>query len=169
MAFSYMQIVFGYLVGYAVIATVLLPLYYKHNLISIYGYLEKRFGFYSYKTGAFFFLLSRILGASFRLFLVAMVMQLFVMDAFGIPFWVTVLATIVLIWVYTFRGGINTIVWTDSLQTFCMLLAVGLTILSIGNALDKSFGELIDLVQASDYSQVFFFQGGWSDPNNFFK
>lgn len=169
MAFSYMQMVLGYLVGYAVIALVLLPLYYRLNLTSIYGYLEKRFGNTSYKTGAFFFLLSRTIGASFRLYLVALVLQLFVMDDLGIPFWGTVMTTILLIWIYTFRGGISTIVWTDTLQTVCMLAAVVLTIYSIGNALNQSTGELIQTIRSSDYSQVFFFEGGWSDPNNFFK
>ena len=122
--FSYMQMVLGYLVGYFVIATVLMPIYYRLQLTSIYTYLEQRLGFYSYKTGAGFFLLSRTFGASARLFLVALVLQEFVLGIYGIPFWMTVLITIVLIWIYTFRGGIKTIVWTDTLQTFCMLLAV---------------------------------------------
>ena len=169
MDFSYMQMVFGYLLGYAVIATVLLPLYYRLQLTSIYEYIEQRFGFFSYKTGAGFFLLSRTIQASFRLYLVAIVSQLFVMDAFGVPFWLTVLVTILLIWIYTFRGGINTIVWTDTLQTICMLSAVILTIFAIGSEMDRNFGELITLVQKSDYSQLFFFEGGWQDPNNFFK
>ncbi|MCP3928415.1 MAG: sodium:solute symporter [Bacteroidetes bacterium] len=167
--FSYMQMVFGYLLGYVVVATVLMPLYYRLNLTSIYGYLEKRFGWEAYKTGAAYFLLSRTIGASFRLYLVAIVLQKFVMEPFGVPFWVTVLSTIVLIWVYTFRGGIKTIVWTDALQTICMLTAVVLTIIAIGQSLEKSIPELITLVRQSDYSQFFFFKGGWSDPNNFFK
>ena len=169
MAFSYMQMVFGYLVGYAVIALVLLPLYYRQNLTSIYGYLDNRFGNNSYKTGAVFFLLSRTIGASFRLYLVALVLQLFVMNALGVPFWLTVLSTILLIWIYTFRGGINTIVWTDTLQTLCMITAVVMTISSIGAALNKSTGELITTIGNSEYSQLFFFEGGWGDPNNFFK
>lgn len=168
-SFSYMQMIFGNLLGYLVIAHVLMPLYYRLNLTSIYGYLEKRFGWYSYKTGSAYFLLSRTIGASFRLYLVAIVLQKFVLGPFGIPFWLTVMVTILLIWVYTFRGGINTIVWTDTLQTVCMLTAVILTIFSIGQALETNLGGLIDLVQKSDYSQVFFFEGGWGDPNNFFK
>jgi len=167
--FSYMQMVFGYLVGYLVIATVLLPLYYRNNLTSIYGYLEKRFGFFSYKIGAFYFLLSRSIGAAFRLFLVAIVLQTFIMGPFGIPFWVTVMATILLIWVYTFRGGISTIVWTDTLQTLCMLIAVILTVVAIGNAFDRNFGELITMVKDSEYGQMFFFENGWTDPNYFWK
>ncbi|MGC9343339.1 MAG: sodium:solute symporter family transporter, partial [Bacteroidales bacterium] len=129
--FTYMQMVLGYLLGYFVIANVLMPLYYRLNLTSIYTYLESRFGKASYKTGASFFLLSRIIGASFRLFLVANVLQFTVFQSWGVPFFITVLVTIVLIWLYTFRGGIKTIVWTDSLQTFSMLLAVIITVILI--------------------------------------
>lgn len=168
-SFSYMQMVFGYLVGYTIIATVLMPVYYKLNLVTIYGYLKQRFGNVSYKTGSFFFLLSRTIGASFRLYLVAIVLQKFVMEPFGLPFWVTVLLTIVLIWVYTFRGGIKTIVWTDTLQTFCMLAAVILTVIAIAGKLDVGIGSIPSLVAGSEYSQMFFFENGWSDPNNFFK
>jgi Na+/proline symporter len=169
MSFSYMQVVMGYLVGYLIIGTVLMPLYYRLNLTSIYGFLEKRFGFFSYKTGAAFFLLSRTIGAAFRLFLVAIILQKFVMDAYGIPFWLTVLCTIALIWVYTSRGGIKTIVWTDTLQTVFMLGAVILTIISIGSSMEMSLGDMVAMVRKSEYSQVFFFENGWADPNNFFK
>ena len=167
--FSYMQMVFGYLVGYLVIATVLMPMYYRLNLTSIYTYLEERFGVASYKTGSAFFLLSRTIGASFRLYLVAIVLQEFVMHHYGIPFWGTVLLTIALIWIYTFRGGIKTIVWTDALQTFCMLLAVILTVIVIGQKLDLSFVGLVQTVKDSDYSQIFYFEGGWGEKKNFFK
>ncbi|MBR9921478.1 MAG: sodium:solute symporter [Bacteroidetes bacterium] len=167
--FAYMQVVFGYLLGYLVIATVLMPIYYKQGLVSIYGYLENRFGKVSYKTGAFYFLLSRIIGASFRLYLVGIVLHEFVMKSFGVPFWVTVSATILLIWIYTFRGGIKTIVWTDTLQTFCMLTAVILTVIAISRAMDLDFGGLVTTIRESDYSQMFYFEGGWQDPNNFFK
>ena len=169
MSFSYMQMVFGYLVGYFVIATVLMPLYYRLNLTSIYGYLEKRLGFYSYKTGAGFFLLSRLIGASFRLYLVAMVVQKFVMEPFGVPFWGTVMMTIILIWVYTYKGGIKTIVWTDTLQTIAMLTAVTLTIYSIVHSLGGSLSGIYGMIKESGYAQMFFFKGGWDDPNNFFK
>lgn len=170
MAFSYMQMVLGYLLGYVVIATVLLPLYYRLKLVSIYTYLEERFGFYAYKTGAAYFLLSRVIGASFRLYLVAIVFQtICTLTGIVVPFWLTVLVTILLIWVYTFKGGIKTIVWTDTLQTLFMLTAVILTIFAIGTALEKNISELTGLVWQSDYSQIFFFEGGWSDPNNFFK
>lgn len=165
--FGYMQMVLGYLVGYLIIGTVLMPLYYKLNLVSIYTYLEQRFGFWSYKTGAFFFLLSRTIGASFRLFLVAGVLQLVMFDDWGVPFWLTVLITIGLIWLYTFRGGIKTIVWTDTLQTFFMLLAVGVTIFVIGQEMNFSFGELKDAVINSKYSKVFVWE--WNAGNHFLK
>ena len=122
--FSYMLVVAGYLIGYTVIAIVLMPMYYRLNLTSIYSYLEQRFGFWSYKSGAFFFLLSRTIGASFRMFLVVNVLQVFVFDAWNIPFYVTVSIFIVLIILYTLKGGIKTIIWTDTLQTTFMLLAV---------------------------------------------
>lgn len=166
--FSYMQMVLGYLVGYFIVANVLMPLYYRLNLTSIYTYLEQRFGFWSYKTGAFYFLLSRIIGASFRLFLVASVFQIAVFDGWGVPFWVTVAITILLIWIYTFKGGIKTIVWTDTLQTFFMLSAVGITILVIGYELDWGFSKMITEVSDSDYSQIFFFDS-WNDKQYFFK
>ncbi len=168
-AFSYMQIVLGYLVGYLVIGTVLLPIYYRLQLTTIYGYLEKRLGFYSYKSGAMYFLISRIIGSSFRLYLVAIVLQKFIFDPLGISFYITVLATIGLIWVYTFKGGIKTIVWTDTFQTVAMLGAVSLTIYFIGKDIGTGFFETFSLVRNSEYSQVFFFEGGWTDPNNFFK
>ncbi len=153
--FGYMQIVIGYLLGYFVIATVLLPLYYKLNLTSIYQYLRDRFGNHAYKTGAVYFLLSRIIGASLRLYLIAMVIQLAVCDALGVPFEVTVFLSIGLIYLYTFRGGIKTVVWTDTLQTFCMLLAAGLTIFLINDQLGWSLGEMVSEIRASDYSDIF--------------
>jgi len=168
-SFSYMQVVMGYMVGYFIIATVLMPIYYRLNLTTIYGYFEERFGSNSHKVGAAYFILSRIIGASFRLFLVAIVLQKFVMDAFGIPFFLTVFITIFLIWIYTYRGGIKTIVWTDTIQTFCMLLAVILTILAIGQELGVGVAGIPGLVLDSDYTQLFYFDGGWSDPNNFYK
>jgi SSS family transporter len=165
--FSYFQVVLGYIVGYVVIGTVLLPLYYRMNSLTIYGYLEERFGYYAYKTGASFFLLSRIVGSSFRLFLVAGVLQIAIFDAWNIPFWVAVLVTMVLIWLYTFRGGIKTIVWTDTLQTTFMLLAVVVSIKLIGDELGLSFSQLSETVQASELSRIFFWD--WQDGKNFFK
>jgi Na+/proline symporter len=154
--FSYMMIVFGYLIGYIVIINILLPLYYRMNLTSIYTYLDKRLGFRSYQAGAAFFLLSRTIGASFRMFLVVNVLQLFVFDAWGVPFWLTVVIFIVLIWVYTFRGGIRTIVWTDTLQTTFMLAAVVITIIMISGSLHWSFGEMANRVFHSDFSKMLF-------------
>jgi Na+/proline symporter len=166
--FSYMQMVMGYFVGYTVIALVLMPLYYRLNLTSIYTYLEDRFGYYSYKTGAGFFLLSRTIGAAFRLFLVAQVLQYLVFEQWGVPFFVTVMITIALIWLYTFKGGIKTIVWTDSLQTLFMLIAVGVSIYFISTEMDLGFSGLISEVKNSDYSQVFFFED-WNDKKHFVK
>ncbi|MBF8964183.1 sodium:solute symporter [Pontibacter sp. FD36] len=153
--FTYMQLVLGYLAGYVVIATVLLPLYYRLNLVSIYTYLDQRFGFWSYKTGAGFFLLSRTLGAAIRLFLVASVLQLAVFDEMGIPFAVTVGITILLIWAYTFRGGMKTIIWTDTFQTTAMLLAVGVSIWVVSDELNMGFQGMVDTISASEYGKVF--------------
>jgi Na+/proline symporter len=169
MNLSYMQMVLGYLLGYLVIATVLMPLYYKLNLTTIYGYLRQRFGVVSYKTGAFYFLVSRIVGASFRLFLVAIVLQNFVMESLGVSFYTTVAITIILIWIYTYRGGIKTIVWTDTIQTSCMLGAVIMTIWAIGGSLDLSLGQMWGEIADQGYTQMFYFGDGWSDPNNFYK
>ncbi|WP_020530774.1 sodium:solute symporter [Flexithrix dorotheae] len=164
---TYFQIVLGYLLGYLVIGTVLMPLYYRLNLVSIYTYLQDRFGIWSYKTGSFFFLLSQTIGASFRLFLVAGVLQIAFFDSFGVPFEVSVLITIILIWLYTFKGGIKTIVWTDSLQTFFMLLSVCISIYIIAQQLDLSFNQVMDKVGNSDYSKIFIWD--WKPGNNFFK
>ena len=164
---GYMQIVLGYLVGYAVIALVLMPLYYRLNLTSIYGYLGERYGNNAYKMGAIFFLLSRIVGASLRLYLVALVLQLAICNHFGIPFEATVFISITLIYIYTFRGGIKTVVWTDTLQTFCMLLAAGVAVYVISSSLDWSMGEMIQEIQQSKYSKVFVWD--WAPGTNFFK
>jgi len=152
--FSYMLVVFGYLFGYLVIATVLLPLYYRLKLTSIYTYLEQRFGHFSYKTGAAFFILSRVLGASLRMFLVINVLQLFVFDAWNIPFWVNVLIFIVLIILYTLKGGIRTIVWTDTLQTTFMLLAVVLSVVYISRELGSPVMKLVGSVWNSPVSSM---------------
>jgi SSS family transporter len=155
--FGYLQVVFGYFFGYLIIAYVLLPIYYKLNLTSIYTYLRDRFGNTSYKTGSIAFLISRIVGASFRLFLVAKVLQLLIFDALGVPFSITVIITVALIWLYTFKGGIKTIIYTDALQTFFMLVAVIITITFLANALDlNSFSEVYINVTESAMSKVFF-------------
>lgn len=167
--FAYMQAVMGYMLGYVVIAQILLPLYYKLRLTSIYTYLEQRFGIASYKTGAAFFLISRIIGASFRLYLVAIVLDKFVFEPMGIPFAFTVAVTILLIWVYTMRGGIKTVVWTDTFQTASMLIAVILTFIFIGSEMEGGIGGLVGEISRSDFSKMFYFADGWGDPNNFFK
>jgi Na+/proline symporter len=165
--FSYFQMVLGFVPGYAFIALVLMPLYYRLRLVSIYGYLEQRFGFFSYKTGAFFFLLSRLIGSSFRLFLVAGVLQIAFFDSFNLPFWFTVAVTILLIWLYTFQAGIKTIVWTDTLQTLLMLTAVVVSIHLIGKELELSVGGMVQVIQDSEMSQIFFWD--WQSGKNFFK
>ncbi len=165
--FAYMQVVLGYVLGYVVIIKVLLPLYYRLQLTSIYTYLGQRFGNVSYKTGSAFFLLSRIIGASFRLYLVAIVLQLSIFDAFGIPFWLTVAITILLIWVYTFRSGIKTIIWTDTLQTTFMLAAAFLTIYFIKKQMLPD-ASLMEYVAHSNYSQIFFFDD-WRNEHFFWK
>jgi SSS family transporter len=160
--FGYFQVVMGYLVGYWVIIGVLMPLYYRLNLISIYTFLEKRFSFWSYKTGAFFFLISRTIGSSLRLYLAATVLQLFLFDAWNVPFIVTVATTIVLIWLYTVKGGVKTIVWTDSFQTIFLIAAVCVAVWQITQKLGMSLGEMISTVQNSQYSKVFYFD----DPDS---
>jgi Na+/proline symporter len=160
--FAYMQGVFGFFVGYVFIALVLIPLYYKLNVTSIYQYLEQRFGVVSYKTGAFFFLLSRVTGASFRLFLVALAMQYIVFEQLGVPFWLTVVISILLIWLYTNRGGIKTIVWTDTLQTLAMLTSVGVAIYLINDKLDWTYFEFLSSSEFKAKGQIFFFD----DPNS---
>lgn len=165
---SYMQMVLGYLAGYTVIANILMPMYYRLNLTSIYTYLEERFGKFSYKTGASFFLLSRVIGASFRLYLVARVLQISVFDHWGVPFWVTVMVTILLIWLYTNRGGIRTIIWTDTLQTFSMLAAVIVSIIFISKSLGLNFGEMVATISASEYGKIFEFSN-WQAGNHFVK
>ncbi len=152
--FTYFVIVLGYVAGYAVITSVLLPLYYKLNLTSIYTYLDKRFGNNSYLTGASFFLISRIIGASFRMFLVVTVLQYFVFDHYGIPFWITVVVFMLLIQLYTIKGGIKTIVWTDTLQTTFMLLSVIITVVIITNNMNTGFVEIVKKVWHSDYSKI---------------
>ena len=155
--FGYLQVVFGYFFGYLVIAYILLPIYYKLNLTSIYTYLKDRFGTVSYKTGSIAFLISRTVGAAFRLFLVAKVLQLLIFDQYDIPFLVTVVITIALIWLYTFKGGIKTIIFTDTLQTLFMLISVVVTIIFLASALDlNGVSEIYTNVKDNAMSKVFF-------------
>lgn len=167
--FGYLQVVFGYFFGYLVIAYVLLPLYYQLNLTSIYAYLDKRFGRISYKTGAVAFLISRTVGAAFRLFLVAQVLQFLVFDNFNIPFPITVIITIALIWLYTHKGGIKTIIFTDTLQTLFMLVSVIVTVIFLASALGlDGISELFSSVKNNGMSKVFFFDDS-NDPQFFWK
>ena len=166
--FSYLQIVIGYLFGYLVIAYVLIPFYYKLNITSIYEFLKQRFGTVSHKTGAFFFFISRVLIASFRLFLVASVLQYFIFDSWNVPFEITVILSILLIWVYTYKGGIKTIIWTDTLQTFFMLFAVFATIYIILNKLNWSVADLFASEEYNKYSKIIF-SGDFNDKRNILK
>lgn len=160
--FGYFQVVLGYLVGYWVIIGILLPLYYRLNLVSIYTYLEQRFDTYSYKTGAFFFLISRSIGSALRLYLAATVLQLFLFDAWDVPFIVTVATTIVLIWVYTFKGGVKTVVWTDTFQTLFLVSAVCIAVWQISAAMDFSFSDMVHAIKDNGYSKIFYVD----DPNS---
>jgi len=165
--FSYMQVVFGYIIGYGVIALVLMPVYYRMNLTSIYTYLEKRFGNASYKTGSFFFILSRTIGASFRLYIVINVLQTFVFEQWGVPFILTVAIFMALIMLYTYKGGVKTIVWTDTLQTTFMLATVIFSVVMISDELGISLGNLLGEVLKSDYSTIF--ENDPLSPNFFWK
>ncbi len=153
--FAYMQMVFGFIIGYFIVANVLLPIYYKMNLVSIYGYLEERFGISSYKTGASFFLLSRTLGSAFRLYIVAIVLQKCVFDAWNIPFGLTVMITILLIFLYTRKGGIKTVIWTDTIQTLVFVGAVVLCIFQIKSSMNLSFAGMIKTITDNDMSKIF--------------
>jgi solute:Na+ symporter, SSS family len=166
--FSYLQMVIGYLAGYFVIANVLMPLYYRLELTSIYTYLDTRFGKSSYKTGAWFFLLSRTIGASFRLFLVANVLQITIFNSWNVPFYITVLVTIAFIWLFTFKGGIKTIIWTDTIQTFAMLTALILCIVLISKSMGMNVKELFRTLSASEYSRIFYWDD-WKSPYHFVK
>lgn len=165
--FTYYGIVIGYLMGYAVIALVLLPLYYKLNLTSIYAYLGQRFGNYSYKTGSFFFILSRLFGSALRMYLVVYVLQEFVFSYFGIPIWATASLFIVIILLYTYRGGIKTIVWTDTLQTTFMLAALVLIMVFIRKSMHTNVAGIWQMMQQDGYTTMFNTQ--WQDHNFFLK
>ncbi|MBF6598136.1 MAG: sodium:solute symporter [Fermentimonas sp.] len=165
---TYMQMVFGFFFGYLVIAYVLLPLYYRLNLTTIYGYLEQRFGRNSYKTGAWFFLLSKIVGAAARLYLVAFILQTLVFDAWGIPFVITVIGIILVIWLYSHKSGIKTIIWTDWLQTILFLTALVLIVWQVSTRLNFNIGDTIAAIGNSPHSRIFVFDD-WGSTQNFFK
>jgi len=166
--FSYFQVVIGYILGYLIIGTVLMPLYYRLNLISIYSYLDQRFGFWSYKTGSAFFLLSRTVGSAVRLYVAAQVLQLALFKPLGVPFEVAVAITILLIWIYTFKGGVKTIIVTDTLQTFFLITAVILTIVLVSQELNlHGISDVWNTVQDSGYAKVFYWDV--NDSKNFWK
>ena len=167
--FKYFQFVLGNAIGFIIIAKVLLPLYYRMNLTSIYGYIERRLGTYSYKTAATIFLISRTIGSSFRLYLVVIVLQRYVFDYYGIPFAVTVLISLALIFAYTYRGGLKTIIITDTLQTFFLVTSVFLTIFFICRSLNLNIFEAFEEVKNSGYSKTFFFDDFVSSKFHFVK
>ncbi|HEX7757551.1 MAG TPA: sodium:solute symporter [Niabella sp.] len=154
-AFGYMQVVLGYMIGYLLIAYVLLPLYYRLQLTSIYGYLKTRMGNLSYKTGAWFFIISRLVGATARLYLVVHILQITILDSFGVPFWASTLIILVMIILYTFEGGVKTIVWTDTLQTTCMLLGLVICTVYLLQHMNISVGESLDAMHTRRLSKIF--------------
>lgn len=166
--FGYLQLVMGFIVGQLIIAFVLTPLFYRMHLTSIYQYLSDRFGMASYHTGAWFFFISKMLGAAVRLFLVCITLQLLAFGPLGIPFWVNVVLSVGLVWLYTFRGGVKSIIWTDSLKTLCLIVSVGLCIYFIAHDMDFSFGGMVRAIDHSSYSKVFFFNDV-NDKEYFFK
>lgn len=166
--FTYFQVVMGYLIGYFFVAFILLPVYYNYKLTSIYEYLKIRFGKNSHIVGASSFFVSRVLGASFRLFLVAIVMQQFIFDAWAVPFEITVVISILLIWIYTQRGGIKTIVWTDTLQTLLMIVSVSVTLIFILKSLEWNFNDFLISDEFDSYNKIFVFDD-FLVRNNFFK
>ena len=156
-SFGYLQMVLGFIAGQLIIAYLLVPLFYKMNLVSIYEYLENRFGMSSYRTGAWFFFISKMLGAAVRLFLVCLTLQLLVFEPFGLPFLLNVAITVALVWLYTFQGGVKSLIWTDSLKTFCLVVSVVLCIWYIASDLNLSFTGMVSTIADSDMSRIFFF------------
>lgn len=167
-SFSYLQMVLGFVVGQFIIAFVLIPLFYKLNVVSIYEYLENRFGVSSYKTGAWFFFISKMLGASVRLFLVCITLQLLVFEPLNLPFALNAALTVLLVWLYTFKGGVKTLIWTDAFKTFCLVISVVLCIYYIASDLNLNFSSLVVTIKESSMSKMFFFDD-INDKRYFFK
>lgn len=165
---TYLQTCLGFVLGYVAVAFVLLPIYYRLNLTTIYSYLQQRLGTRSYKTGAWFFLLSKMSGAAVKFYVVCMILQRFVLDALGIPFVITVLVLVALIWLYTRRGGIKTLVWTDTFQTFCMFMALIFIIINVMSMLNLSVNEVVTTIVQDERSRVFVFDD-WISKQNFWK
>lgn len=156
-SFGYLQMILGFVAGQLIIAFILTPLFYRMKLISIYEFLENRFGMSSYRTGAWFFFISKMLGAAVRLFLVCLTLQLLVFQPFGLPFILNVAITVVLVWLYTFRGGVKSLIWTDSLKTLCLIVSVVLCIYYIASGLNLTFTGMVNIVTDSKLSRIFFF------------
>lgn len=165
---TYLQMCLGFIPGYFIVAFVLLPIYYKLNLTTIYTYLNNRFGPRAYKTGSWFFLLSKMLGASLRFYVVCLIVQAFVCKQMGIPFVVTAMCMVLLIWLYTRRGGIKTLVWTDSFQTLCLFLSLILIIINVAGAMNMNLTEAAQAVATDPMSRIFVFDD-WLSPQNFWK
>lgn len=166
--FSYMQMVLGFFVGYLIIAFVLIPLFYRMNVVSLYEYLDTRFGVLSHKTGAWFFFISKMLGAALRAYVVCAVLQLLVFDHYNLPFVLNMVITMLLVWLYTQQGGVKSIVWTDTLKTFCLIGSVVLCIVFIMRDMNLSFADMTSQIAGHDYSKMFFF-GDVSDSHYFWK
>ena len=165
---TYMQTVLGFFVGYILIAKILLPLYYKLQLTTIYSYLRDRIGPHSYKTGASFFLLSKIVGAAARLYLVVLILQHYVFNTWNIPFFITVIICIFLVWLYTYRSGIKTIIWTDTLQTLCLIAMLVVIIWQVKDKMGLDFGSMIQTIHSSPHFRIFEFDD-WNSPQHFVK
>ena len=165
---TYMQTVLGFFVGYILIAKILLPLYYKLQLTTIYSYLRDRIGPHSYKTGASFFLLSKIVGAAARLYLVVLILQHYVFNTWNIPFFITVIISIFLVWLYTYRSGIKTIIWTDTLQTLCLIAMLVVIIWQVKDKMGLDFGSMIQTIHSSPHFRIFEFDD-WNSPQHFVK
>jgi len=165
---SYLQMVLGFAVGQLIIALVLIPLFYRMNLVSIYEYLEKRFGLSTYQTGAWLFFVSKMTGASIRLFIVCVVLQFLVFEPFGLSFIFNIIFTVGIVWIYTFRGGVKTLIWTDSFKTFCLIVSVGLCIYYIAGNLETTGGTIFSVISNSKMSKIFFFDD-YNDKRYFFK
>lgn len=162
---TYLQTCIGFIFGYLLVAFVLLPVYYKMNLTTIYSYLSGRLGKRSYHTGAYFFLLSKMTGAAARFYVVCIILQRFVLDEWGVPFWITVPLMVALIWLYTRKAGIKTLVWTDSLQTLCMFLALGLIIYEVMGQLHLGLADTINVIANYEHSRIFVLDDWWSKQN----
>ena len=165
--FTYLQTALGFIVGYMVVALVLLPIYYKLNLTSIYGYLEQRFGQKTHRTGAWFFIVSKTVTSATKLYVAVLVLQHFVFSSLGVPMWVTVSVCVLIIWLYTFRSGIATIVWTDALQTLVLVAAIILMLVQVTKLMNLSFSETVETIKNSPLSRIFVFD--WASDRNFFK